>query len=67
MIDQLYAGEKSMVGIMIESNLCTNYQKFVPKSGLAGVKRGVSLMNACIGWDTTVGVLRDLARIVREG
>ena len=51
---------------MIESNLCAGSQK-VTKSGLAGLKKGVSITDACIDWDTTAaGVLRNLARGVRK-
>ena len=63
--EQLCAGEKGIVGVMIESNLCAGSQK-VTKSGLADLKKGVSITDACIDWDTTVDVLRDLARGVRE-
>lgn len=65
-VDQLCAGEQGIVGVMIESNLCAGSQKVVPKSGLAGLKRGVSITDACIDWNTTVDVLRNLARGVRE-
>ena len=50
---------------MLESNLGAGSQK-VTKGGLAGLKKGVSITDACIDWDTTVGVLRNLARGVRE-
>lgn len=50
---------------MIESNLNGGNQK-VTESGLAGLKKGVSITDACIDWDTTVAVLRNLARGVRE-
>lgn len=65
-VDQLCAGEQGIVGVMIESNLCAGSQKVVAKSGLAGLKRGVSITDACIDWNTTVDVLRNLARGVRE-
>lgn len=65
-VDQLCAGEQGIVGVMIESNLCAGSQKVVPKSGLAGLKRGVSITDACIDWNTTVDVLRNLASGVRK-
>ena len=64
-VDQLCAGEKGIVGVMIESNLHAGNQK-VTKSGLDGLKKGVSITDACVDWDTTVAVLRNLARGVRE-
>lgn len=65
-VDQLCAGENGIVGVMIESNLFAGSQKVVPSSGLAGLKRGVSITDACIDWNTTVDTLRNLARGVRE-
>jgi len=49
---------------MIESNLFEGNQK-VPEGGIAAAKRGVSITDACIGWETTVEVLEDLADGVR--
>ena len=63
--DQLRAGEKAIVGVMIESNIGEGNQK-VPAEGPAALKKGVSITDACIDWDTTVGVLGDLAEAVRE-
>ncbi|OAA67338.1 phospho-2-dehydro-3-deoxyheptonate aldolase [Niveomyces insectorum RCEF 264] len=63
--DQLRAGETAIIGVMIESNLHEGNQK-VPAEGAAGLKRGVSITDACIDWDTTVTVLESLAAAVRE-
>lgn len=49
---------------MIESNLNEGSQK-VPPEGPAGLKRGVSITDACISWETTVDVLENLAQAVR--
>lgn len=49
---------------MIESHLHEGNQK-VPAEGPAGLKRGVSITDACIDWDTTVEVLEQLAEAVR--
>jgi hypothetical protein len=38
----------------------------VPPSGKAGLKYGVSITDACIGWDDTEEVLETLAMAVRE-
>jgi len=38
----------------------------VPKEGKAGLKYGVSITDACIGWDTTEEVLELLAKAVRK-
>lgn len=62
--DQLREGEKAIVGVMIESNINEGNQK-VPPEGPLGLKQGVSITDACIGWDTTVEVLNQLADAVR--
>ena len=63
--DQLRAGEIAIVGVMIESNINEGSQK-VPPEGPSGLKKGVSITDACVDWDTTVEVLEDLAEAVRE-
>lgn len=63
--DQLREGEKSIIGVMIESNINEGNQK-VPAEGPAALKKGVSITDACIDWDATVSVLEDLAAAVRE-
>lgn len=63
--DQLRAGEDGIIGVMIESNLHEGNQK-VPPEGPSRLKRGVSITDACIDWDTTVDVLEGLAAAVRE-
>lgn len=49
---------------MIESNINEGAQK-VPAEGPATLKRGVSITDACINWDSTITVLEDLAAAVR--
>ncbi|KAK0267269.1 3-deoxy-7-phosphoheptulonate synthase [Friedmanniomyces endolithicus] len=62
--DQLREGQDAIVGVMIESHLDEGAQK-VPAEGPAGLKRGVSITDACINWDATVEVLEQLADAVR--
>ncbi|MCJ1367952.1 3-deoxy-7-phosphoheptulonate synthase [Acarospora aff. strigata] len=62
--DQLREGETGIVGVMIESNIHEGNQK-VPPEGPAALKKGVSITDACIDWDTTVTVLEQLAEAVR--
>jgi 3-deoxy-7-phosphoheptulonate synthase len=38
----------------------------VPKEGKAGLKYGVSITDACIGWEDTVQVLDVLASAVKK-
>jgi len=49
---------------MIESNIYEGSQK-VPPEGPEHLKKGVSITDACIGWETTVEVLEQLAEAVR--
>lgn len=62
---QIIAGETAIVGVMIESNIEAGSQK-VPAEGAAGLKKGVSITDACIDWNSTVQVLEDLAAAVRS-
>lgn len=62
--EQLRQGDASIVGVMIESNMHEGNQK-VPAEGPAALKKGVSITDACIDWDTTVMVLEDLAEAIR--
>jgi 3-deoxy-7-phosphoheptulonate synthase len=63
--EQLRQGEDGIIGVMIESNINEGNQK-VPAEGPSGLKRGVSITDACIDWETTVTVLEDLAAAVRD-
>ncbi len=62
--DQLRKGETAIVGVMVESHINEGSQK-VPTEGPAGLKKGVSITDACISWETTVEVLEQLADAVR--
>lgn len=46
------------MGVMVESNLDAGNQK-VP-NGKIGLQRGVSITDACVDWETTKVVLRNL-------
>lgn len=63
--NQMRNGERGIVGVMIESNIGEGNQK-VPAEGPAGLKKGVSITDACIDWDSTVQVLENLASAVRD-
>ena len=60
---QLAAGEERIVGVMVESHLHPGRQDLVPGKAL---DYGVSITDACIGWDDTVRVLDLLAEGVRR-
>lgn len=38
----------------------------MPKEGKSGLKYGVSITDACIGWEDTESVLETLAKAVRK-
>ncbi|WP_088284828.1 3-deoxy-7-phosphoheptulonate synthase [Ideonella sp. A 288] len=60
---QLAAGERRIIGVMVESHLHEGRQDLVPGQAL---KPGVSVTDACIGWDDTAPLLRQLAGAVRQ-
>lgn len=57
--DQIVAGNRSVIGLMIESNLEEGNQPLV--AGRAGLRYGVSVTDACIGWHETEALLTELA------
>lgn len=57
-INQILEGNTSIVGLMIESNLGEGNQK-IP-ADLSQLQYGVSVTDACIGWETTETMLRGL-------
>ncbi|MCJ1427175.1 Phospho-2-dehydro-3-deoxyheptonate aldolase amt16 [Sticta canariensis] len=62
---QLENGEEGIMGVMIESNINEGSQK-VSKDGKAGLRYGVSITDACIGWEDTESVLDILAKASRK-
>jgi 3-deoxy-7-phosphoheptulonate synthase len=58
-VDQIRHGNRSIVGLMAESNLHAGSQN-IP-SNLAELKYGVSVTDACIDWNTTESMLLDAA------
>ena len=62
--EQLVAGNQSIVGVMLESNLEEGNQP-IPDD-LDEIKPGVSVTDACISWDTTESLLRSFAAKVKE-
>lgn len=60
---QVAAGDRRIVGVMIESHLKEGRQDIVAGQPL---QRGVSITDACISFEQTVPVLEALARAVRS-
>ncbi len=61
---QISEGNRSIVGLMIESNINWGNQN-IPDD-LSQLKYGVSVTDACIDWDTTEKCLRELSEITRN-
>jgi 3-deoxy-7-phosphoheptulonate synthase len=57
--NQILEGNQSIMGIMLESNLKAGNQK-IP-ADLSRLEYGMSVTDACIDWDTTETLLRDMA------
>jgi 3-deoxy-7-phosphoheptulonate synthase len=55
-IEQRGAGGRSLTGVMVESYLKEGSQPF-PKNP-AELKYGISITDACLGWDATERMLR---------
>lgn len=62
--NQILEGNRSIVGLMVESNLCWGAQK-IP-ADLKDLKYGVSVTDACIDWDTTDNSVRQMAEKLRD-
>ena len=60
---QVAGGDDRIIGAMLESHIHPGRQDLIPGQPLA---YGISITDACIGWDDTVGVLRELGDAVRR-
>ena len=56
--EQVAAGDKRIIGVMVESNLVAGRQDLVPGKELV---YGQSITDGCIDWETTVTALEKLA------
>ncbi|MDP2433615.1 MAG: 3-deoxy-7-phosphoheptulonate synthase AroG [Pseudomonadota bacterium] len=61
--EQLAAGDKRIMGVMVESHLVAGRQDLKPGVTLT---YGQSITDACISWDDTEPLLRELAEAVRN-
>jgi len=62
--NQILDGNKSIIGLMIESNINWGNQKL--KSDLSEMKYGVSVTDACIDWETTEKSVRDIREKLKD-
>lgn len=63
-VNQVRAGNKSIVGVMIESNIEAGNQS-IP-ADLSKLKYGCSVTDGCIDWETTEKTLREAATRLRD-
>ncbi len=61
-VHQIADGNQSIKGVMLESNLFEGNQKLGRPQDL---RYGVSITDACLGWDTTAACLREAATRLR--
>ena len=61
-VHQIADGNRSIKGVMLESNLFEGNQKLGQPQDL---RYGVSITDACLGWDTTAEALREAAARLR--
>ncbi len=63
-IDQILYGQKNVAGVMLESNLFEGNQK-IPEN-ISELKYGVSITDACIGWNETEELILSAAELLRN-
>ncbi|MBN2195434.1 MAG: 3-deoxy-7-phosphoheptulonate synthase [Polyangiaceae bacterium] len=61
-VEQFVGGQDAILGLLVESNLREGRQDWLPGAAL---EHGVSITDACIGWEETAALLRHLADRVR--
>lgn len=61
--EQIAAGDERICGVMIESHLKAGRQDIVPGQAL---EYGISVTDACIGWEDSLAMLDQLADAVRR-
>ena len=64
--DQIAAGNQSIIGIMIESNINPGNQSLGNKDTAEGLAYGVSITDACVDWDTTEQTLLALHEQLKD-
>lgn len=57
-VNQVLEGNQSIVGLMLESNINEGNQKIT--ADLSALKYGVSVTDACISWDSTEKLIKDI-------
>ena len=63
-VNQIRDGNQSIIGFMLESHLEAGRQA-MPEDRTK-LRRGVSITDACIDWGTTVAILRETRRRLKD-
>jgi 3-deoxy-7-phosphoheptulonate synthase len=63
-LDQIRVGNPAIMGLLLESNLESGRQNWQPGTEL---QHGVSITDACIGWEETEKLLHEIAEAIRFG
>ncbi len=63
-VNQIRGGNRSLVGVMVESNIEAGNQP-IP-ADLAQLRYGCSVTDACVDWQTTEKMIRDAAVLLRD-
>ncbi len=61
---QIAAGNRNIMGVMIESNLVAGAQQLVPGHPLGSLVYGQSITDGCLDWQETYVLLKELAAAV---
>ena len=64
LLDQWQQDDHGLLGLMLESNINPGRQDWTPHAPL---EHGVSITDACVGWDETVELLERCAQTVAAG
>ncbi|OQA33590.1 MAG: Phospho-2-dehydro-3-deoxyheptonate aldolase, Tyr-sensitive [Betaproteobacteria bacterium ADurb.Bin341] len=65
-VNQIRCGNRSVVGVMVESNIVGGNQPIPIPSKLSDLKYGCSVTDACLGWEETEKMLLDAANTLRD-
>ncbi|MBS1157993.1 MAG: 3-deoxy-7-phosphoheptulonate synthase [Proteobacteria bacterium] len=63
-VNQIRNGNRSLLGVMIESNIVAGNQA-IP-ADLSQLKYGCSVTDGCVDWETTEKMIRDAAVLLRD-
>ena len=64
--ERISSGDKSVFGVMIESNIIAGRQDLVSDADISKLEYGKSITDACISWPETVEILVNLSSAVKE-